>query len=288
MTRVLVLGAHGMLGSMVSRVLARHPALDVVATTRYGGSDSLAFEVGRSSVEDLVEFARCEWIVNAIGVLDRAIDSSDPESVAKAIDVNARFPHVLAAAARSQRVINVATDGVFSGSEAPYDEESPHDADGIYGRSKSLGEVRSEFVVNLRCSIIGTEETPPRSLLGWALAQPTGATLTGFTNQRWNGVTSLHFARICLALIAGAPPGLPTTLHVVPQDSVSKEELLRLGLAAFGRSDVTVVPQPTARAVDRRLRTLHEEWNRRLWAAAGYSRPPRIAEMLDELARFDP
>ncbi len=287
MTRVLVLGAHGMLGSMVARVLARDPSLEVVATTRLGDGGNRAFDVGRSSIPDLLDSTRCEWIVNATGVLDRAIDECDPQSVATAIDVNARFPHLLAAAIQGQRVINVATDGVFSGRHAPYNEDSPHDAEGVYARSKSLGEVRSRQVVNVRCSIIGPERSPSTSLLGWATNQPSGATIAGYTDHRWNGVTSLHFAKLCAALIAVPPDDLPATLHVVPEDSVSKAELLRLALDAFGRSDVTVVAQPESRPVDRTLRTVHKELNSRLWAAAGYQRPPRVAEMLQELAEFD-
>jgi dTDP-4-dehydrorhamnose reductase len=287
MTRVLVLGAEGMLGSMVARVLARHPRVEVVPTTRHGDHGTPAFEVERDSIADLVASSGCEWIVNAIGVLDRGIDERDPRSVAAAIEVNARFPHLLLAAARGQRIINVATDGVFSGRHAPYDEHSAHDADGVYARSKSLGELRSRLAVNLRCSIIGPERPPPTSLLGWALTQPSGAAIAGYTDHRWNGVTSLHFAKVCTALVVAAPESLPATLHVVPEDSVTKAELLGLALAAFGRSDVTVVAQPGPRPVDRTLGTVHEELNRRLWAAAGYRCPPRIAEMLEELAEFD-
>jgi dTDP-4-dehydrorhamnose reductase len=276
-----------MLGSMVRHVLSGHPELDVVATTRHNDVDTVAFEVGRSSIADLINSTQCEWIVNAIGVLDRAIDETDPVSVANAIDVNARFPHALAGSVlEGQRVINPATDGVFSGRDAPYDEEASHDADGVYARSKSLGEVRSPRVINLRCSIVGPEEPPAGSLLGWALSQPFAATIVGYTNHRWNGLTSLHFAKICSVLILGADRDLPTTLHVVPEDSVNKAELLSLGLEAFGRSDVTVAPQPAAARIDRTLRTIHADLNRQLWSAAGYPGPPKISQMMDELARF--
>lgn len=287
MTRVLVLGAHGMLGSMVARVLAGYPDMDVVATSRRGDSGSVAFEVGRSSIADVLSSTRCEWVVNAIGVLDQKVDEKDPLSVAAAIDVNARFPHLLAAAVREQRVINVATDGVYSGSHAPYCESSPHDADGVYGRSKSLGEVRAPSVVNLRCSIVGPETSSSTSLLGWALSQPFGATIPGYTDQRWNGVTSLHFAKLCAALMMISTEGLPATLHVVPGDAVSKAELLRLALNAFGRRDVVVAEQLGGRPVDRTLDTQYQELNMRLWAQAGYPRPPRIGDMLQELAEFD-
>jgi dTDP-4-dehydrorhamnose reductase len=285
MTNVLVLGANGMLGSMVVRVLAGYPDFDVVGTVRTGREGQPAFEVGRDSLEELLSSVRCDWILNAIGVLDRHITASDPASVASAITVNAEFPNRLAGATRgAQQVINFTTDGVFSGRRGPYDEMSEQDAAGVYARSKGLGEVQADNVVNLRCSIIGPEEPPAVSLLGWALSQPQGATITGFTNHQWNGLTTLHLAKICAALIAGDVPDLPSTLHVVPYDAVSKAELLRLSLEAFGRSDLTVSPRAAANAVDRRLSTAYPEINARLWAAAGYARPPAVSEMVIELA----
>ena len=194
MTRILVLGANGMLGSMLVRVLAEIPEFDVVGSTRSGQNGDRAFEVGRDSLDDLLPSVRCDWVLNALGVLDRHINASDPASIASAVAVNAEFPNRLAVATRSaqQRVINFATDGVFSGRRGPYDEGAEQDAGGVYARSKGLGEVQADHVVNLRCSIIGPEEPPAVSLLGWALSQPHGATITGFTNHHWNGLTTFH------------------------------------------------------------------------------------------------
>ena len=228
---------------------------------------------------------RTDWIVNAIGLLDRHIDESDPDSVAAAIHVNATFPNRLAAAAGPERrVLHFATDGVFSGSNAPYDEKAPHDAVGVYARSKSLGEPRSPNCISLRCSIIGPENPPASSLLGRILSEPPGAIVAGYTNHRWNGVTTLHLARLCAAMIEGYDDPLPSVLHVVPGDAVSKAELIALCLLAFGRNDVTLEAEPSPASVDRTLRTLHPTINRQLWAAAGYAQPPTIGEMVRELA----
>jgi len=282
------MGANGMLGRMVSRVLSSNENLEVVPTTRRGGHGTLAFDADRDSIAELLESTRCTWIVNAIGFLDRSIDEDGPDSVATAISVNATFPNRLAAAAGpGKHVILVATDGVFSGQRAPYDERSPRDADGIYARTKSLGEARSSNVLALRCSIIGTNKPPSKSLLDWALSQPPGATVAGYDNHRWNGITTLQFARLCSAVILANEPYLPGLLHVVPGDSVSKAELLQLGLAAFGRTDVTVVAEAAPVAMDRRLGTVFPEIGSRLWADAGYPVAPSIAQMVSELASLD-
>jgi len=287
MTEVLVLGANGMLGEPVARVLADDARLEVFRAARGPSADDvLPFDARDESIAGLLSERRYDWVVNAVGVLKRLIDESDPASVANAVAVNATFPRRLAAAALEQgsRVIQIATDGVFAGGRAPYDEDAPHDADGVYERSKSRGEVRAPHVLNLRCSIVGREHPPARSLLGWALTQPEGARIPGYTNHLWNGVTTLQFAELCAAVITSDGLDLPSTLHVVPADAVSKADLLRLALSAFGRDDVMVAPEPAPVPVDRTLTTRFPDAGLRLWRAAGYPQPPRIATMIAELA----
>lgn len=287
MAKVLILGAHGMLGSMVARVLGRRADIEVTTTARTGapGPRHHRFDARHDAVDALVEGDAYDWIVNAIGVLSAHVDERVASSIENAIAVNALFPHRLAAhaARRGQRVIQIATDGVYSGTDGPYDETAQHDPTDVYGKTKSLGEVPAENVWHLRCSIVGPELGKPSSLLGWALGTAPGGELTGYTGHRWNGITTLHFAKLCAALIAGAD--IPNLQHVVPGDNVSKAELLELALAAFGRTDVTVrrVPGPGA-PVDRTLTTREPAANQRLWRAAGYEEPPTVGAMLNELA----
>jgi dTDP-4-dehydrorhamnose reductase len=275
-----------MLGSMVSRVLATDPKLDVTATVRREGTTRNSFDARRDPVEPLLDSDDFEWIVNAIGVVKLHIDERDAGSIENALAVNALFPYRLAAesAKRGQRVIQIATDGVFAGTAAPYDESAAHDAHDVYGKTKSLGEVPAANVVHLRCSIVGPERPPAASLLGWILAAAAGDELTGYTAQRWNGITTLHFARLCAALIAGVE--VPALQHVVPADSMTKAEFLEIALAAFGRDGVQVRRVPGPGAADRTLRTSNPEVNRRLWAAAGHGHPPTIREMLADLAEL--
>ena len=288
MTNVLVLGAQGMLGSMVTRVLSEQLELRVTGTSRSGGpagSSLRGFDVRTDELGPLLDTGTYDWIINAIGVLGVHINERVSADVEKAVAINALFPHHLAAecARRGQRMIQIATDGVFSGTGGQYDETARHDATDVYGKTKSLGEVPSQQVIHLRCSIVGPELGAPSSLLGRVLASAPGTQLLGYAQHRWNGVTTLHFARLCAAIIEGMEA--PALLHVVPANVVSKAELLELALSAFGRDDVVVNPVPGPGApVDRTLATCDPESNRRLWHAAGYEQPPTIAEMLRELA----
>ena len=224
-------------------------------------------------------------MLNAIGILRAHIDELDPASVAAAIAVNGEFPHRLARAAAGAgvRVIHFGTDAVFDPASGPHDEAAPHLGTGVYAASKSSGEPGPGQAVILRCSIIGPERGGPRSLLGWALGQPAGATIDGYADVLWNGITSWHLAKLCAAIVTEAASS-PSPMHVVPADSVTKARLLELILAAFGRRDVGVRPVASPAAADLRLRTLHPDVNEALWAAAGWDAPPTIERMLTELA----
>lgn len=223
--------------------------------------------------------------MNCIGLIKHRIQDHQHDSTEQAIRVNALFPHILADAAQESgcRVLQIATDCVYSGAKGSYIESDPHDAIDVYGKSKSLGEVGALSMHHLRCSIIGRELKDHRSLLDWFLGHPQGARVQGFSNHLWNGVTTLHFARICLGIIREGT-ALPHLCHVIPADVLHKGDLLKLVRRTFGREDLQVDLQPAPQAVDRSLATSNTALNRRIWAAAGYPAPPTLGDMVAELA----
>ena len=300
MSKVLVLGGSGMLGSMIVDWLARDRSLKVGATVR----DRRYLEHGRallpevqwrlldaeddsyaSALSILEDYG---WVINAIGVIKQFIRDDNPVEVERAIRVNALFPHRLARKARETgaRVLQIATDCVYSGREGRYTEEAPHDPLDVYGKTKSLGEARSDIVFHLRCSIIGPELKNHVSLLDWFLKHPLGAKLTGFTNHRWNGVTTLHFARICQGIIK-TDLKLPYLHHVIPGGEITKAELLEEFAGKYGREDIKIARGEAANVIDRTLSSRNEILNRSIWEAAGFRRPPAIPDMIAEMRGFD-
>lgn len=229
------------------------------------------------------------WVVNAIGLTKPFVHDDDPAEVERAVWGNAIFPFRLSQAAEAvgANVIQIATDCVYSGAIGQYVESAPHDALDVYGKTKSLGEVRRPNMFLLRCSIIGPEPSTPSYLLEWLRNQPAGATVNGYTDHRWNGVTTHAFGRLCAGIIGGAEvaSGLQ---HVIPTGEVTKAELLELMASAYGRGDITVVPGASAHSVDRTLRTEAPEANAALWASAGYAVAPTVAQMVSDVAAFTP
>lgn len=290
--KVTVLGAGGMLGSMVTSVLSAERDFDVTATARrpdrrpMEGVRQGLLDVETATEEQLQSAIEgADWVVNAVGVIKPYIRDEEGTGVERAVRVNALFPQLLARAAAQAgaRVLQIATDCVYSGVRGGYLESDPHDALDVYGKSKSLGEVRHPNLHHLRCSIIGPEPSTRLSLLEWFLGQPDAATLQGYVHHRWNGVTTLQFAEICRGLIRSSGP-LPHLQHVVPADVVTKKELLDTLAQTFGRTDVSINPVSPGAAVDRTLSTSNTEHNRTIWRLAGHAEPPTVAAMIAALA----
>ena len=226
-----------------------------------------------------------KYVVNCIGVIKPYIHDENSVERRRAIAVNSQFPYALAEVAESRgfHVIQIATDCVYSGGAGLYDEDDLFDATDVYGMSKSLGEVPSDRVLHIRCSIIGPEVKSKTSLLEWVLSHEPGTSFSGYTDHIWNGVTAQAFGRVAGGIILGEVT-LSGTFHLVPEGVVTKDELSRVILRAYGRTDVEVIPTTTGHAIDRTLATVHPTVNAELWRNAGYATIPTVEQMVNALA----
>jgi nucleoside-diphosphate-sugar epimerase len=68
----------------------------------------------------------------------------------------------------------------------------------------------------------------------------------------------------------------------VPQNKVSKYQLIKAIAEIFGRSDLAITEFQTETRVDRSLATENVARNLQLWEGAGYSLPPTIEDMIKE------
>jgi dTDP-4-dehydrorhamnose reductase len=287
MKKVLVLGATGMLGGACMEILERDPEIDLFGTARNKKSDFLVFDAKVDSLSKILGEVKPTWIINCIGIIKPYISENNQASVENAIRINSEFPFLLASAAEKigSKVIQIATDCVYSGVIGSYAESDLHDATDAYGKTKSSGEVPALNVMHLRVSIIGPEVGRSTSLLEWFRNQPNGAKLNGFTDHIWNGVTTHVFGKICLGIIKNNS-FRPGPHHLIPKDNVTKAELLRIFVRAFNRPDIVISDHVNPVGIDRTLVTDDLEFNNILWRQAGYASPPTIEEMVFEQAEL--
>jgi dTDP-4-dehydrorhamnose reductase len=136
--------------------------------------------------------------------------------------------------------------------------------------------------MHLRCSLIGPELGRNSLFFEWVRQQPKGAAISGYTDHRWNGLSSKAFGGVILGILTRElfKPGVQ---HLVPADQVTKDQLVRMELEALGRHDVIVTSTTSQKSVDRTLSTENPDFNEALFAAAGYSALPTIRQMVDEI-----
>jgi dTDP-4-dehydrorhamnose reductase len=277
-----------MLGSATQKLFLQASKNEIISTSRNRSANSTNFDARNDSVAELIKQIEPDWIVNCIGVIKPHINEASYASTLNAIRINSIFPHMIAEAIEGKRtkVIQIATDCVFSGKLGMYTENNFHDALDVYGKTKSLGEVNSPNFMHIRASIIGPEYGRSTSLLEWFLGQGKAAEVNGFTDHLWNGVTTHHFAKIALAI---SETGLFESgiKHVIPGNIVTKAELLETFKEVYNRADIKVNHVESSNRIDRTLSTENLGFSNNVWAAAGYPAAPSVEEMVREQHEFN-
>jgi dTDP-4-dehydrorhamnose reductase len=232
-----------MLGSMLRRYLSDDPDLVVRWTSKRAPTTALPFEIG--TIDSLRNFLQkhgpFSCIINCIAIL-RAPGQANASERCNMVRANALFPNELAAvgAEFGAALIHVSTDAVFdpaAGRCRPSDFPAPRD---FYGLTKCVGEPVGENTITIRCSLIGPNPNK-RGLFEWLVGQPYNATINGFDDQLWSGVTTLQFAEMCRRVLR---PSLFTQMraasslhHFCPNTVITKFELLQL-LVDYFRPDL--------------------------------------------------
>ena len=287
MSKVLVLGNNGMLGSAVENILRSDKSIELATTSRLGINSTHIFDVEKHNIIDIISETNPNYIINCIGIIKPRINENSLESIKQAIRVNSLFPYEIQTNIKASKikVIQIATDCVFSGAKGQYLESDSHDALDVYGKTKSLGEVDSDNFLNVRVSIVGPEINRSTSLLEWFLNQAKNAQINGYANHLWNGISTFHFGKICLGIIT-AKEFNAGKVHLIPEGFVDKYTLLNLFRNAFGRTDIKINEISANASLDRTLKTENIDFCNLLWKQAGYLVPPNIVKIVEEMEVF--
>jgi dTDP-4-dehydrorhamnose reductase len=298
-SKAIILGGSGMLGSMVADYLSRDKNIKVAATVRtkemaakcrerINDIEWAPFDASAPDIDKALDIINgYEWIINAIGITKPLVHDNNLFEVERAIKINSILPFHIArkAEANKAKVIQIATDCVYSGRKGHYVETDEFDPLDVYGKTKNLGEMASPSNYLLRCSIIGPEPKEHKFLLDWFLGQPQKAKVNGYTNHDWNGVTTLQFARLCHGII-NKGTNISTVQHIIPTEEITKYDMLKEFAKCYHRDDIVITPTQAPVVVDRTLKTKNEASNLAIWAAAGYAKPPSVPDMIAELSRY--
>lgn len=240
--RVLVIGASGMIGSTIIRVLSENVDWQVFGTIRTLGiehffperiSKQLISSVDinhESHLLKLFNSIKPDVVINCAGLTKHLPGSDDPNI---AIPINALAPHRLAAYCEmtGARLIHISSDCVFSGSKGNYLESDVTDAIDLYGRTKAMGEVDYAHAITLRTSTIGHELNTAYGLLDWFLSQKDSC--KGFTKAIFSGLPTIVFAQIIRDIVIPRPD--MRGLYHVSGQAIAKYDLLKLIAKIYGK-----------------------------------------------------
>jgi dTDP-4-dehydrorhamnose reductase len=134
--KVMVVGAHGQVGSCLTAQLTERDDVELLAVDR----DTLDI-TDRAAVVEAVNQFNPDVIINAAA--HTAVDRAEQE-IELSYAINRDGPMYLAQAAHESdaAILHISTDYVFAGDkEGIYQEDEQPDPQGVYGQSKLAGEI---------------------------------------------------------------------------------------------------------------------------------------------------
>ena len=249
MMKVLVLGASGMAGHVITTYLEESSVFEVYSISR---SFELNDKTSIIDVSNLSEFNAYlesmdfDVIINCIGILNWYAELNKD----KAVLLNGHLPHFLEYKYQDSftKIIHLSTDCVFSGNSGNYTENSFKDGDSFYDRTKAIGEIRNDKDLTFRMSIVGPDMNYTGiGLFNWFMNSE--GTIDGYSNAIWTGVTTIQLAKAIRYAIFTNLTGL---YHLVPKSKINKYELLILFRSIFDKKDLVINKNETVK-IDKSL-----------------------------------
>jgi dTDP-4-dehydrorhamnose reductase len=279
-----VLGASGMIGSSLIRVISESSNYEVWGTVRSDRVKQFFSEpIANNLVSDvdvenhdvllkMLKQLRPDVIVNCVGLTKHKPEGDNPLI---SIPINALMPHRLAklCALIGARLVHISTDCVFSGEKGGYVESDFTDARDVYGKSKALGEVDYPHTITLRTSTIGHELKSAYGLLDWFLSQ--NKSCKGYNSAIFSGVPTVILSQIIRDIVI--PYKELSGIYHVAAKSINKYELLKLIAKVYGKSTQIIYDESVV--IDRSLNA------DKFRAATGYV-APEWPELIREMHAY--
>jgi dTDP-4-dehydrorhamnose reductase len=246
--KILVLGASGMLGSAIVRVLSESNDMEVFGSTRCAKIKKFFNKnisnrlvnckdvTNYSNLIDIFNNIKPSVVINCISLNKKFLIKSDPLLV---IPIYALLPHQLAKLCKinNSRLIHISTDGIFSGSKGGYVESDSSDVHDLYGISKFIGEVKASHTISIRTSVIGHELKQKKGFLEWFLSQKKSCKC--YSKAIFSGFPTVVLAQIIRDIIIPRPD-LSGIFHVA-SNPISKCELMNLIANIYGKK-IKIIP----------------------------------------------
>jgi dTDP-4-dehydrorhamnose reductase len=229
MTRLLVTGGSGLLGSAVAcRGAEQYESVMTTYLSRsvdFEGVDCRKVDLtDEVQVKQLVAFDP-DAVVHCAAMTD--VDQCERESdMAERYNVEMSKRVARLAAKADARLIHISTDAVFDGEGRNYTTDDEPNPVNVYGRTKlkaesAIQQIHNDSIV-VRTSIYGWNATSGQSLAEWMLSKfREGETFPAFKDAYFTPIYTGDLARCLFELVNSELNG---TLHVAGRNRCSKLE----------------------------------------------------------------
>jgi dTDP-4-dehydrorhamnose reductase len=245
--KILILGGDGMLGHQLFLSLRKthevrvtlHQDLNAYKQFNLFTTENSFSRINVCQTDNLLSILSCfqpDVVINAIGIVKQREAAKE---TMLSLDVNAVFPHRLSQLCKiaGARLIHMSTDCVFSGRKGSYTENDLSDAEDLYGKSKSLGELHDTHCLTIRSSIIGLELLRKTGLIEWFLAQ--NGRIKGYHRAIFTGLTTQEMSRVIERVIVRHPE-IFGVWHVSSETPITKFELLNVFSKMLNRQNIEI------------------------------------------------
>lgn len=230
MTKILVLGSSGLIGSTIFKYLSSKKTLSVFGTYNLNKppfKNLIKFDFLNNNTSFLYEY---DLLINCIGITKHHNNFSNIDLT---YNLNIKLPLFLNDLVKFKKikVIHISTDCVFSGSKGNYKENDLDYASDIYGQTKRIAESIMKDSLIIRTSTIGHEFFFKKGLLEWFLSIKSEC--KGFDKAYFNGLTTLELAKVIYKYFIQRS-FFPKILINIGSNKISKYELLNSLKTIYG------------------------------------------------------
>lgn len=193
--KILILGAKGMLGTVLSAKLAKNPGLQVMTHSQTASADFGGDLSSADSVQELLLKAKADVCINAMALTDVNLSETDKQ---KAHQLNVAPAQNLVKAilknSLSTRLIQISTDHMYD-----QNDSREHDVKIVnnYALTKYVADEITQLIgaVVLRTNFFGPSRSTKKSFSDWIIENlQQGKTLQGFDDVYFG---PLHIETLC-------------------------------------------------------------------------------------------
>lgn len=228
---ILVLGSTGLLGQALMEGFkdSEYDAFGTIRTTKSVNFFSKELHNSLIEVNDVFDFKNLNQLIDnlKIKVLINCISIPDVnnQSLSHLNRVYTEFPTNLSELCKQKniRLIQISSDGVFSGTKGNYSEKDKPDPIDLYGNAKLKGEVYEKNQLIIRISMIGHDKIKHQGLLEWFINQKECSL---YNNYIFSGLTTNELSRITKDYIL--PYSKLSGIYHIAANPISKYALLSM------------------------------------------------------------